>query len=113
MEAEKNVKTNVEVLAKAIRRRSVISLVYPEYDQIVVEPIILGVSKETGKQVLRCYKSFPPHIYDSKENWYLLEVDLISGLKITPMRSKSFRKGAKTIEGDFAEIIEASEDYVR
>lgn len=112
MEEEK-IKTNTEVLSKAIRRRSVVSFFYPGYEQIVVEPVILGVSKETGKQVLRCYKCFPPHIFDSKENWYLLEVDLITNLKTTPMRSKNFRKGSQTIEGDMSEIIEASEDYIK
>lgn len=111
MEADEMVKANIETLSRAIRRRSVVSFSYPGLDQLVVEPVIVGILKENGKPALRCYKSFPFHINDSKENWYLLDVDKISNLRMTPMRAKNFRKGSKTIEGDMAEIIEVSEEY--
>ena len=113
MEQGQKTNTTVEVLAKAIRRRSVVSFTYRGNEQLVVEPIVQGVYKETKKIMLRCYKSFPPGISDSKENWYLCDLDEISNLKITPMRTKSYRKGAKTIEGDMSEIIETSSDYVK
>ena len=112
MESGQKTITTVELLSKAIRRRSMVSFVYRE-EQLVVEPIVLGVHKETGKVMLRCYKSFPVHITDSKDNWLLCDLDEIANIKITPLRTKSYRKGAKTIEGDMSEIIEASADYVK
>ena len=105
--------THVEMLAKAIRRHCVVSFIYQGTEQLVAEPIVLGIHKETNKPMLRCYKSFPPHIRDSKENWYLCDLDEISNLKLTPVRCKSYRNGSKTIEGDMAEIIEASTDYTK
>jgi hypothetical protein len=113
METDKNPNSYVEVLAKAIRRRSVVSFLYRGTEQMVAEPIVLGIHKETNKMTLRCYKSYPPHISDSKENWYLCDLDEISHLKVTPLRTKDFRKGAKTILGDMAEVIESSSDYVK
>ncbi len=89
------------------------SFTYRGEEQLVAEPIVLGIHKEIKKTMLRCYKSFPPQISDSKENWYLCDLDDISNLKITPMRSKSHRKGSKTIEGDMAEVIVASADYIK
>ena len=67
--------------------------------------------KETGKHVLRCYKSYPLLLADKSDNWYLCELDKISNLKITPMRSKNFRKGSKTLTGDMSEVIESASDY--
>ena len=113
METTETPRTPIEVLSKAIRRRSVVSFVYDGSEPLVMEPIVLGIHKETGKHVLRCYKSYPPLPNDKKENWFLCELDKISNLKITPMRSKSFRKGSTVIEGDMSEVIEASEDYVK
>lgn len=112
METNKEPNTYVDLLSKAIRRRSVVSFVY-QGEQVVAEPIVLGIHKESNKMMLRCYKSYPPHISDSKENWYLCDLDEISNLKITPMRTKDFRKGAKTILGDMTEVIESSSDYVK
>ncbi len=113
MESGQKINTTAETLARAIRRRSVVSFTYQGTQQLVAEPIVLGMHKETNKMMLRCYKSFPPSISDSKDNWYLCDLDEISNIKITPMRTKSYRSGAKTIEGDMAEIIESSSDYVR
>ena len=112
MEFNPNPKSNVEVIAKAIRRRSVISFTY-DGEQLMVEPVVLGVYKETGKHVLRCYKSYPLLLSDKAENWYLCEIDKISNLKTTPVRSKNFRKGSKTLRGDMAEVIECLPDYIK
>jgi len=111
MESTENTKTPVEVLARAIRRRSVVSFTYDGAEQVIMEPIVLGVHKETGKHVLRCYKSFPPMISDKKENWHLCELDKISNLKTTPMRAKNFRKGGDVLDQDLSEVIECSADY--
>jgi len=104
--------TQVDVLAKAIRRRSVVAFTYNN-EQIVAEPIVLGIHKETNKHVLRCYKSFPPQLADKKENWYLCDLDKISNLKITPMRSKDHRNGGSTLKGDLSEVIVSAADYVK
>ena len=90
-----------------------VAFTYQGTEQLVVEPIVLGVLKETNKLMLRCYKSFPPSITDSKENWYLCDLDDITNPKITPMRAKDYRKGAKTISGDMSEVIESSSEYVK
>jgi hypothetical protein len=111
MDASKKPKTDIEVIARGIRRRSVMSFTYAGNEQLLVEPIALGVHKETGKHVLRCYKSFPLQLSDTAENWYLCELDKISNLKTTPIRSKDFRKKGKTIIGDMSEVIECSPDY--
>ena len=113
MEPGQQNSTLVELLSKAIRKRSVVSFTYQGKEQMVAEPVVLGVHKETNKIMLRCYKSFPVHISDSKENWYLCDLDEISDAKIAPFRTKSHRKGAKTIAGDMSEIIETSSDYVK
>lgn len=113
MEMDEKIKSNIELISKAIKRHSVVSFFYADMGQIVVEPIVLGILKETGKHVLRCYKSFPPHINDSKDNWYLCDLENISSVKLVPARSKNFRKGSKTIDGDMAEVIVASADYLR
>jgi hypothetical protein len=113
METPPKLKTNVEVLAKAIRRRAVVSFTYQDKEQIVAEPTILGVHKDTGKHVLRCYKSFPLHIGDKKDNWLLLDVDDMTNLKITPMRSKDLRKHGMERETEMSEIIENIADYMR
>jgi hypothetical protein len=111
MESSKRPKTNIEVIARAIKRRSVISFTYSDVGQLIVEPIAIGILTETGKHALRCYKCYPPQISDSADNWYLCQLDSISNLKTTPMRSKDFRKGSKTLTGDMSEIIECSPDY--
>jgi len=113
METTPKLKTNVEVLAKAIRRRSVVSFTYLGSEQVVAEPFILGIHKDTGKYVLRCYKSFPLHIGDRKDNWLLLNLDDMTNLKITPMRSKDLRKGGMERETEMSEIIENVADYIR
>jgi len=113
MDATGKTSTLIEVITKAIRRRSVVSFTYENKEQLVVEPIVLGIHKETGKHVLRCYKSFPLMLSDKKENWCLCDLDKISSLKTTPMRAKNFRKGGKTLEGDMAEVIEISSNYVK
>ena len=113
MESGQELNATAELLAKAIRRRSMVAFTYQGTEQLVVEPIVLGVLKETNKLTLRCYKSFPLNISDSKENWYLCDLDEITNPKITPMRTKDFRKGAKTISGDMTEVIETSSDYVK
>ena len=111
MESSLKPKNIIEVVTKAIRRKSVLSFIYDGGEQLVVEPIVLGIHKETGKHVLRCYKSYPPNIWDKSENWYLCELDKITNLKTPPVRAKNFRKGSKTLTGDLSEIIEASSDY--
>lgn len=111
MESTEKPKTVLEIIAKAIRRRSVMSFTYEDSEPLVVEPIVLGISKETGKHILRCYKSFPLTLRDSAENWLVVELDKIANLKTTPMRSKSFRKGSKTLVGDLSEVVEISDDY--
>ena len=111
MEPNEKPKTIIEVVAKAIRRKSVLSFTYEEIEQLIVEPIALGIHKETGKPVVRCYKSYPPQLSDKADNWYLCELDKISNMKTPPVRAKDFRKGSKTITGDMSEIIEVSDDY--
>ena len=111
MEPSPKPKNIIEVVAKAIRRKSVLSFTYDGVEQLVVEPIVLGIHKETGKHVVRCYKSYPPQIWDKADNWYLCELDKITDVKTPPVRAKNFRKGCKTLTGDMSEIIEASADY--
>ena len=113
METTPQLKTNVEVLAKAIRRKSVVSFTYLGSEQMLVEPTILGIHKDNGKHVLRCYKSFPLHIGDKKDNWLLLNLDDMINLKITPMRSKDLRKGGMERETEMSEILENVADYIR
>jgi hypothetical protein len=110
MDKPETPKTDIDLLARAIRRRTVVSFTY-NGEQMVVEPIVLGIGKETGKPVLRCYKSFPMHVSDKKENWHLCDVEKISNVKLTPMRAKEFRKGCKAVDEGMAEVIECSEDY--
>jgi hypothetical protein len=102
-----------DLLAKAIRRRSVVSLSYDGGETMLLEPIVLGIFKETGQIVLRCYKSYPIQLKDKKENWYLLELGKISNLKLTPVRAKSHRDGCKVLEGDMAQVLETSSDYIK
>ena len=103
--------TTAEAIAKAIRRRSVVSFTY-HHEQMLAEPIVLGILKDGGKYALRCYKSYPPLPSDKKENWFLCPLEDISNLKVTPARSKSFRNGSKTLHGDMSQVIECSSDYV-
>jgi hypothetical protein len=112
MDTPETPKTDLELLARAIRRKTVVSFTYDGV-QMVAEPIVLGVHKDTGKQVLRCYKSFPMQLSDKKENWYLCDVEKIANVKITPMRAKEFRKGCKVVEEGMSEVIECSEDYMK
>ena len=111
MDAEQNITPTVEAIAKAIRRRSVVSFTYQQ-QQMLAEPIVLGLLKEHNKPALRCYKSYPPLPSDKKENWYLCLLEDITNLKVTPVRSKNFRHGCKTLHGDMSEVIECSSDYI-
>ena len=60
MEQGQKTNTTVEVLAKAIRRRSVVSFTYRGNEQLVVEPIVLGVYKETKKETQSCRSKIRP-----------------------------------------------------
>ena len=111
MNAELNLIPAAQAIVKAIRKRSVVSFSYCG-EQLVAEPIVLGILRETGKYALRCYKSYPPLASDKKENWYLCLLDDISNLKVTPIRAKNFRNGSKTLHGDMSQVIECSSDYV-
>jgi hypothetical protein len=112
METTPKLKTNLEVLAKAIRRKNVVSFTYKMNEQFVAEPFVLGIEKGTGKTVLRCYKSFPLHLGDKKDNWYLCYLDDITDLKMTPIRSKEARKGCDKPKENMVEVIEDMADYI-
>lgn len=111
MEDDKLLKNNLESITKAIRRKSSISFVYSDNEKKIIEPVILGIDKETGKHVIRGYKSFPLELHDKKENWLLFEVEKMQKLQVTPMRIKKVRKGFRAEDEAMSEIILMSAEY--
>ncbi|HWB62889.1 MAG TPA: hypothetical protein VG603_05205 [Chitinophagales bacterium] len=103
--------SKLDVISKAISTRSVITFVDAENHKCVAEPFVLGVQKDTGKHVLRCYKNFPLEPWDKKENWQVFEVEAIKEVRITPARTKQSRGNYEPRSPAMSQILYAVSGY--
>ena len=111
MESEKNLAAKVEAVSRAIEQRLVIAFRYTDDERRIVEPVVLGIHKDTSKYILFCYRNLPLEEEDNLENWKQYEVEKIRDLYVTPLRAKAARGGYSMIHTDIAEIITADTSY--
>jgi hypothetical protein len=106
MEVDAILKSKIDLIARAIEKRSAIVFRTSGNDKYVVEPFVLGKEKNTGHYILKCYKSFPLELSDKKENWLTFDIETLLELHATPIRSKSSSKGFEGIAPvELSEVI--------
>ncbi len=91
-------------LTKAIETRLVVAFNYNSHENHIVEPFTLGVHKDTGRTVLRCYGNLPVQI-DEPGKWKLFEIEKIDQLQIMPIIAKDEREGYEALDKEMSEII--------
>ena len=111
MEVDANLKSKIDLIVRAIEKRSAIVFHTADNEKYVVEPFVLGKAKDGGPFILKCYKSFPLELSDKKENWKAFELDQMLEVHATPIRSKSTRKGYDAAELVLDEIISVVPGY--
>jgi hypothetical protein len=92
-------------LAKAIETRMVVAFSDNEGGSHIVEPFTLGVHKDTGRVVLRCYGNLPVVNTESPESWKLFELENIDKLQVMPVKAKTERYGYEALDKEMSEII--------
>ena len=92
-------------LTKAIETRLVVAFNYNDRENHIVEPFTLGVHKDTGHYVLRCYGNLPAHHSDNPESWKLFELEKIEQLQVMPIIAKDERIGYEALDREMSEII--------
>jgi hypothetical protein len=111
MEVDAILKSKIDLIARAIEKRSAIVFRTGDNEKYVVEPFVLGREKDSGNFILKCYKNFPLELNDKKENWKTFDVEKLEDVQATPIRSKSSRKGFEPAEVELSEIISAVPGY--
>jgi hypothetical protein len=92
-------------LTKAIETRLVVAFSYNEHESHIVEPFTIGVHKDTGRHVLRCYGNLPVAHTDNPESWKLFELEKIDKLQVMPIIAKTERTGYEALDKEMSEII--------
>ena len=92
-------------LTKAIETRLVVAFNYNDRENHIVEPFTLGVHKDTGRYVLRCYGNLPVHNADNPESWKLFDLEKIDKLQVMPIIAKTERNGYEALDKEMSEII--------
>ena len=91
-------------LTKAIETRLVVAFNYNDVENHIVEPFTLGVHKDTGRYVLRCFGNLPVQA-ENPEDWKLFELEKIGHLQVMPIIAKTERNGYEALDKEMSEII--------
>jgi len=92
-------------LSKAIETRLVVAFSDNQGENHIVEPFTLGVHKDTGRYVLRCYGNLPVTNTESPDSWKLFELEEIDKLQVMPIIAKTERNGYEALDKEMSEII--------
>jgi hypothetical protein len=92
-------------LSKAIETRLVVAFSDNQGENHIVEPFTLGVHKDTGRYVLRCFGNLPVGNAESKDSWKLFELEKIDKLQVMPIIAKTERNGYEALDKEMSEII--------
>jgi hypothetical protein len=92
-------------LTKAIETRLVVAFNYNRHESHIVEPFTLGIHKDTGRPVLRCYGNLPHSHTDNPDSWKLFELEKIDQLQVMPIIAKTERNGYEALDKEMSEII--------
>lgn len=91
-------------LTKAIETRLVVAFNYNDSENHIVEPFTLGIHKDTGRCVLRCFSNLPAQA-ENPEDWKLFELEKIEKLQVMPIIAKTERNGYEALDKEMSEII--------
>ena len=92
-------------LTKAIETRLVVAFSDNEGESHIVEPFTLGVHKDTGRYVLRCFGNLPVTNTENPDGWKLFELEQIDKLQVMPVKAKTEREGYEALDKEMSEII--------
>lgn len=99
-----HVEKNIEVVAKAIKFKEVVSFVY-DNEKIRVEPFILGTHKGTNGYAFWGYHSHAHEAKDNPANWKLYDLDKMTETRLTAVRIKDTRHGYTGKHSEIAKVI--------